>query len=112
MTIQEKDFRPFAQARPELVELANKLLSLTQAKDDEHFSFVRVGLIFRNQAFRECVLTGRLSGGKKKEFATYQMPNGKVYKVAIDMVEEQMNADNLTLVVCPFHLYEQIDRPD
>ena len=112
MTIKEIDFthNPFAQVRPEIVELADRLLELGGVRDDEHFAFVRVGLIYRNQAFRECLLTGRISGGSKKEYATYQMPNGKVYKVAIDMVTEQM-AEDVTLCVCPFDLDEHIGIP-
>ena len=110
MTIKEIDFKSFAQVRPEVVELADRLLELGGVRDDEHFAFVRVGLIYRNQAFRECLLTGRISGGSKKEYATYQMPNGKVYKVAVDMVTEQM-AEDVTLCVCPFDLDEHIGIP-
>ena len=59
MTIKEKDFKSFAQVRPEVVELADRLVDLLPIREDEHFAFVRVGLIYRNQAFRECLLTGR-----------------------------------------------------
>ena len=110
MTIKEIDFthNPFAQVRPEIVELADRLLELGGVRDDEHFAFVRVGLIYRNQAFRECLLTGRISGGSKKEYATYQMPNGKAYKVAIDIVFEQ---NEETLRVATYDIDEHIGIP-
>jgi len=121
MTIKEIDFKSFAQVRPEIVELADRLVALLPLREDEHFAFTRVGLIYRNQGWRECLLTGRsvtrsfkesrLSGKDHKDsYATYQMPNGKVYKVAIDMVTEQM-AEDVTLCVCPFDLDEHIGIP-
>lgn len=110
MTIKEKDFKSFAQVRPEVVELADRLLELGGVRDDEHFAFVRVGLIYRNQAFRECLLTGRAVSGPKDTYATYQMPNGKVYKVAVDIAKEQL-AEDVTLCVCTFDLDEHIGIP-
>ena len=110
MTIKEKDFKAFAQVRPEVVELADRLLELGGVRDDEHFAFARVGLIYRNQAFRECLLTGRVSGSSKKEYATYQMPNGKVYKVAVDIFTEQF-ADDVTLRVATYDIDEHIGIP-
>ena len=110
MTIQEKDFKRFAQVRPELVQLADRLVDLLPLRDDEHFGFTRVGLIYRNQAFRECLLTGRSTRGSKNTYATYQMPNGKAYKVAVDITQEQLD-DNVTLRVCPIDLDEHIGIP-
>ena len=110
MIIKEKDFKAFAQVRPEIVELADRLLELGGVRDDEHFAFARVGLIYRNQAFRECLLTGRVSDSSKKEYATYQMPNGKVYKVAVDIFTEQF-ADDVTLRVATYDLDEHIGIP-
>lgn len=110
MTIQEKDFQSFAQVRTEIVQLADQLVDLLPIRDDEHFAFVRVGLIYRNQAFRECLLTGRASGSKKNTYATYQMPNGKAYKVAVDIAKEQL-AEDVTLCVCTFDLDEHIGIP-
>jgi len=122
MTIKEKDFtqNPFAQVRPEIVELADRLLELGGVRDDEHFAFVRVGLIYRNQAFRECLLTGRfvkrsfkesrLSGKDHNDtYATYQMPNGKVYKVAVDIGKEQLICE--TLRVATYDIDEHIGIP-
>jgi hypothetical protein len=109
MTIKEKDFKAFAQVRPEIVELADRLLELGGVRDDEHFAFARVGLIYRNQAFRECLLTGRVSGSSKDTYATYQMPNGKAYKVAVDIVNEQLYAD--TLRVATYDIDEHIGIP-
>ena len=110
MTIQEKDFKRFAQVRPELVQLADRLVDLLPLRDDEHFICTRVGLIYRNQAFRECLLTGRSTRGSKDTYATYQMPNGKAYKVAVDITQEQL-ADDLTLTICPIDLDEHIGIP-
>lgn len=108
MTIKEKDFKAFAQVRPEIVELADRLVDLLPIRDDEHFAFARVGLIYRNQAWRECLLTGRVSGSSKKEYATYQMPNGKAYKVAVDIVFEQ---NEETLRVATYDIDEHIGIP-
>lgn len=110
MTIKEIDFKSFAQVRPEVVELADRLLELGGVRDDEHFAFVRVGLIYRNQAWRECLLTGRVGGSSKKEYATYQMPSGKVYKVAVDIFTEQF-ADDVTLRVATYDIDEHIGIP-
>ena len=110
MTIKEKDFKSFAQVRPEIVELADRLLELGGVRDDEHFAFVRVGLIYRNQAFRECLLTGRAVSGTKDTYATYQMPNGKVYKVAVDISKEQL-AEDVTLCVTTYDIDEHIGIP-
>ena len=122
MTIKEKDFtqNPFAQVRPEIVELADRLLELGGVRDDEHFAFVRVGLIYRNQAFRECLLTGRrvtrsykqsrLSGKDHNDtYATYQLPSGKAYKVAVDISKEQLIYE--TLRVATYDLDEHIGIP-
>lgn len=109
MTIQEKDFKSFAQVRPEIVQLADRLVDLLPIRDDEHFAFTRVGLIYRNQAWRECLLTGRRSAGSKKEYAVYQMPNGKAYKVAVDIVDEQLHQE--TLRVATYDLDEHIGIP-
>lgn len=109
MTIKEKDFQSFAQVRPEVVELADRLIDLVPLRDDEHFAFARVGLIFRNQGWRQCVLTGRASGDSKDTYATYQMPNGKAFKVAVDIVKEQMDAD--TLRVATYDIDEHIGIP-
>jgi len=108
MTIQEKDFKAFAQVRPEIVQLADQLVDLLPLRDDEHFAFTRVGLIYRNQAWRECLLTGRASGSSKKEYAVYQMPNGKAYKVAVDIVFEQ---NEETLRVATYDIDEHIGIP-
>ena len=108
MTIQEKDFKSFAQVRPEVVQLADRLVGLLPIRDDEHFAFVRVGLIYRNQAFRECLLTGRVGGGSKLEYATYQLPSGKAYKVAVDIVFEQ---NEETLRVATYDIDEHIGIP-
>lgn len=108
MTIKEKDFKSFAQVRPEIVELADRLVDLLPLRDDEHFAFTRVGLIYRNQAWRECLLTGRVSGGSKKEYAVYQMPNGKAYKVAVDIVFEQ---NEETLRVATYDIDEHVGIP-
>lgn len=120
MTIKEKDFRLSAQARPEIVELADRLLELGGVRDDESFSYVRAGLIYRNQAFRECLLTHRVTEQSlvkcrdenkpyKDTYATYQMPNGKVYKVAVDIGLEC--AIKETLRICPFDLDEHVGIP-
>lgn len=109
MTINENDFKSFAQLRPEIVELADRLIALLPLCDDEHFAFARVGLIYRNQGWRECLLTGRVSGGSKKEYAVYQMPNGKAYKVAVDIVAEQLHQE--TLRVATYDLVEHIGIP-
>ena len=120
MTIKEKDFKSSAKVRPEIVELADRLVALLPLRDDEHFAFTRVGLIYRNQAFRECLLTGRvvarsfkesrLSGKDHKDtYATYQLPNGKVYKVAVDIGKEQLITE--TLRVATYDLDEHIGIP-
>jgi hypothetical protein len=109
MTIQEKDFKPFAQVRPEIVDLADRLVALLPLRDDEHFAFTRVGLIYRNQGWRECLLTGRSASSPKREYAVYQMPNGKAYKVAIDMIDEQLYKE--TLRVATYDLDEHIGIP-
>lgn len=120
MTIKEKDFRPSAQVRPEVVELADRLLGLGGVRDDESFSYVRVGLIYRNQGFRECLLTHRLTQQNylkcrdenkpyNDTYATYQMPNGKVYKVAVDIGKEQLICE--TLRVATYDLDEHIGIP-
>jgi hypothetical protein len=120
MTIQEKDFKSFAQVRPEVVQLADRLVGLLPIRDDEHFAFVRVGLIYRNQAFRECLLTGRrvtrsykesrLSGKDHNDtYATYQLPSGKTYKVAVDISKEQLIYE--TLRVATYDLEEHIGIP-
>lgn len=108
-TIHFDDFQRFAQVRPALVDLADKLVCLLPIRDDEHFGFARLGLIYRNQGYRECLLTGRSVHGHKDTYATYQMPSGKAYKVAIDIVEEQFNND--TLMVCTTDLDEHIGIP-
>ena len=121
MTIKEIDFKSFAQVRPEIVQLADRLVALLPLREDEHFAFTRVGLIYRNQAWRECLLTHRVTQQDylkcrdenkpyKDTYATYQMPNGKVYKVAIDIVKEML-AEDVTLCVCPFDLDEHIGIP-
>ena len=120
MTIKEKDFKSFAQVRPEIVQLADRLVDLLPIREDEHFAFTRVGLIYRNQAWRECLLTGRnvtrsfkqsrLSGKDHNDtYATYQMPNGKVYKVAVDIGKEQLICE--TLRVATYDLDEHIGIP-
>jgi len=113
MTIQEKDFQQFAQVRPEIVQLADCLVDLLPIRDDEHFAFARVGLIYRNQAWRECLLSGRVTSGNKCTYATYQMPNGKAYKVAIDFIEEQQinDGDHYTLRIATYDLDEHIGIP-
>jgi hypothetical protein len=108
MTIKEKDFKSFAQVRPEIVELADRLVDLLPIRDDEHFAFTRVGLIYRNQAWRECLLTGRAVSGTKDTYATYQMPNGKAYKVAVDIVFEQ---NEETLRVATYDIDEHVGIP-
>ena len=110
MTIQEKDFQRFAQVRPELVQLADRLVDLLPIRDDEHFVCTRVGLIYRNQALRECLLTHRSTRGEKDTYATYQMPNGKAYKVAVDIDKERFG-DYPTLTICPIDLDEHIGIP-
>jgi len=108
MTIKEKDFKSFAQVRPEIVQLADQLVDLLPLRDDEHFAFTRVGLIYRNQAWRECLLTGRAVSGTKDTYATYQMPNGKAYKVAVDIVFEQ---NEETLRVATYDIDEHVGIP-
>jgi hypothetical protein len=109
MTIKEKDFKSFAQVRPEIVQLSDRLVDLLPLRDDEHFAFTRVGLIYRNQAWRECLLTGRASGSSKDTYATYQMPNGKAYKVAVDIGKEQLIYQ--TLRVATYDIDEHIGIP-
>jgi len=120
MTIKEKDFRPSAQVRPEIVELADRLLGLGGVRDDESFSYVRVGLIYRNQGWRECLLTHRVTQQNylkcrdenkpyNDTYATYQMPNGKVYKVAVDIGRECAIYE--TLRITTFDLDEHIGIP-
>ena len=120
MTIKEKDFKSFAQVRPEIVQLADQLVDLLPLRDDEHFAFTRVGLIYRNQSWRECLLTGRsvsrsfsdsrLSGKDHKDtYATYQMPNGKAYKVAVDIGKEQLITE--TLRVATYDIDEHVGIP-
>ena len=109
MTIKEIDFKSFAQLRPEIVELADRLVALLPLREDEHFAFTRVGLIYRNQGWRECLLTGRASGGSKKEYAVYEMPNGTAYKVAVDMIDEQLHQG--TLRVATYDLVEHVGIP-
>lgn len=89
-TIKEHDFDPkFAQVRPELIELADKLLTLGGVQENEYFAFCKLGLIYRNQGWRECLITNRLAFDRTKmEYLTYQMPNGKVYKMAFNMTAE------------------------
>tara|TARA_B110000977_G_C10623118_1_gene317026 strand:- start:68 stop:433 length:366 start_codon:yes stop_codon:yes gene_type:complete len=108
-TIKSEDFQRFAELRPALVDLADRLVCLLPLRDDEHFGFARVGLIYRNQGYRECLLTGRSTHGEKDTYATYQMPNGKAYKVAIDIVEEQFYTDKL--MVTTIDLDEHIGIP-
>lgn len=120
MTIQEKDFKLSAQVRPEIVQLADRLLESGGVRDNEAFSYVRVGLIYRNQAWRECLLTHRVTNQSYNEcrdsgkpyldtYATYQMPNGKVYKVAVDIAKERLYEE--TIVICPFDLDEHVGIP-
>jgi hypothetical protein len=54
------------------------------------------------------LLTGRAVSGTKDTYATYQMPNGKAYKVAVDIVFEQ---NEETLRVATYDIDEHVGIP-
>lgn len=68
--------------------MIHELLNIETAPD-EFNGWARECQVFRNQGWRNGVITHRISTGNKTEYVTYAMPNGKVYKVAIDMINEQ-----------------------
>jgi hypothetical protein len=68
--------------------MIHELLNIQNAPD-EFNGWARECQVFRNQGWRTGVVTHRISTGNKTEYVTYAMPNGKVYKVAIDMINEQ-----------------------
>jgi len=61
----------------------------TQVATDEFQGWLRECQVFRNQGWRNGIVTHRITKGSKTEYVTYAMPKGKVYKVAIDMIHEQ-----------------------
>lgn len=120
MTIKEKDLKPNAQVRPEIVEFAQELINSNGVKDDEHLAYVSAGFVYRNQAFRECIVTGRITNQRyidciaknkpyKDAYVTYVMPNGKVYKTALDSVKEYIDG---TLKVMTFDIVDEVKYPD
>lgn len=68
--------------------MIHELLNIETAPD-EFQGWARECQVFRNQGWRTGIVTHRISTGNKTEYVTYAMPNGKVYKVAIDMINEQ-----------------------
>ena len=68
--------------------MIHELLTIETAPD-EFNGWARECQVFRNQGWRTGVVTHRITKTKKTEYVTYKMPNGKVYKVAIDMINEQ-----------------------
>jgi hypothetical protein len=65
------------------------ILNQIPSAKDEFRGWARECKVYRNQGWRNGVVTHRISTGNKTEYVTYAMPNGKVYKVAIDMITEQ-----------------------
>jgi hypothetical protein len=70
--------------------MTNLLNELPEARD-EFRGWARECKVYRNQAWRSGVVTHRSTTGALQEYVTYQMPNGRVYRVAIDMISEQHN---------------------
>lgn len=68
--------------------MIHELLNIETAPD-EFKGWARDCQVFRNQGWRNGVVTHRMTNTNKTEYVTYAMPNGKVYKVAIDMITEQ-----------------------
>jgi hypothetical protein len=64
------------------------LLNIPTAKDESQV-WLRECQIFRNQGWRDGIITHRISKGKKTEYVTYSMPNGRIFKVAVDMIAER-----------------------
>jgi hypothetical protein len=70
--------------------MTNLFNVLPEARD-EFRGWARECKVYRNQAWRCGVVTHRSTTGALQEYVTYQMPNGRVYRVAIDMISEQHN---------------------
>ena len=56
---------------------------------DEFRGWARTCEIYRNQAWRDGFISHRITNGRKTEYVTYEMPNGRVFRVAVDMSAEQ-----------------------
>lgn len=72
------------------ITMINLFNELPEARD-EFRGWARECKVYRNQAWRSGVVTHRSTTGALQEYVTYQMPNGRVYRVAIDMISEQHN---------------------
>jgi hypothetical protein len=71
-------------------DMTNLFNVLPEARD-EFRGWARECKVYRNQAWRCGVVTHRSTTGALQEYVTYQMPNGRVYRVAIDMISEMHN---------------------
>ena len=69
--------------------MTNTILYQIPTATDEFRGWARECKVYRNQAWRRGVVTHRLGSKSKPEYVTYQMPNGRIYRVPVDMIAEQ-----------------------
>lgn len=67
----------------------NTILDQIPTAADEFRGWARECKVYRNQAWRDGVVTYRFTKGSKSEYVTYQMPNGRIFRVPVDMIAEQ-----------------------
>jgi hypothetical protein len=65
------------------------ILNQIPSAKDEFRGWARECKVYRNQGWRNGILTYRLGNVSKAEYVTYQMPNGRIFRTAVDMVAEQ-----------------------
>jgi hypothetical protein len=69
--------------------IMNTILDQIPTAADEFRGWARECKVYRNQAWRNGVVTHRLGSKSKPEYVTYQMPNGRIFRVPVDMIAEQ-----------------------
>jgi len=65
------------------------ILNQIPSAKDEFRGWARECKVYRNQGWRNGILTYRLGNVSKAEYVTYQMPNGRIFRTAVDMIAEQ-----------------------
>ncbi len=65
------------------------ILNQIPTAKDEFRGWARECKVYRNQGWRDGVVTARLGKVAKSEYVTYQMPNGRIFRTPVDMVAEQ-----------------------
>lgn len=65
------------------------ILNQIPTANDEFRGWARECKIYRNQGWRDGIVTARLGKVSKSEYVTYQMPNGRIFRTPVDMVAEQ-----------------------